>query len=280
MEDHAAEIIPQLLPGAILIDEKNVELKREMLRPDLVYLITYYGEQHILDTELQAAGDDGMLKRLLLYHVELHLTYRRPVISVVLYLFPTTIPEPPYREMSGNKALLTFDYRPIGLWTLDARSYVEQHIISMYTFLPGMHGVTMALLMQAIHEMEQTYDRPHFARHLFRFQRILMQTTMLSAEEKQAVIEQLYPYNSLYDEDPEIQERLARKAIESKIEDRQQMVLDAIQSEFPALFSLASQEIVYVRDMEYLSKLVKMIYQAPSEKAVRWLLMNLPHSNT
>jgi hypothetical protein len=36
MEDHAAEIIPQLLPGAILIDEKNVELKREMLRPDLV----------------------------------------------------------------------------------------------------------------------------------------------------------------------------------------------------------------------------------------------------
>src|SRR5579875_1454751 len=72
-----------------------------------------------------------------------------------------------------------------------SRSYVEQHIISMYTFLPVMHGVTMALLMQAIHEMEQTYDRPHFARHLFRFQRILMRTTMLSAEEKQAVIEQL-----------------------------------------------------------------------------------------
>ncbi len=78
MEDHANEIIPQLLPGAEVISEKNVELKREILRPDLVYL---------------------------------------------------------------------------------------------------------------------------------------MRTTMLSAEEKQTVIDQLYTYNSLYDEDPEIQEGLARKAV-------------------------------------------------------------------
>lgn len=85
----------------------------------------------------------------------------------------------------------------------------------------------------------------------------------------------MYPYNSLIDENTEVQERLARERVETL----QQAVLDAIRSEFPELSSLAAQEITQVRDIEYLSRSLKMIYQAPNEDAVRWLLMNLPHSN-
>ena len=280
MEDHANEIIAQLLPGATLIAEKNVELKREILRPDLVYLIQYNSIEHILNMELQTAGDKEMIKRIAFYHLELHFTYQRPVISLILYLFPCKLPESPYREMSGNKALMMIDYQPIGLWTLDAHYYVEQHILCMYTFLPGMYGVTPTLLMQAIHEMEQHYNRPQFARHLTRFWHILMRTPILSEEEKQAVIEQMYPYNSLIDENPEIQKRLAREGIEREIKQTQKLVLDAVESEFPELSSLAAQEVVHVRDMEYLSRSLKMIYQAPNEDAVRWLLMNLPHSDS
>src|SRR5207248_9915564 len=84
MGDRAAEIIPQLLPEAELVSEKNVEIKRELLRADLVYLIQYNGEAHILNLELQSNADSQMARRILLYHVELHLEYELPVISVVL----------------------------------------------------------------------------------------------------------------------------------------------------------------------------------------------------
>ena len=48
----------------------------------------------------------------------------------------------------------------------------------------------------------------------------------------------------------------------------QQAVLGAIRSEFPEL-SPAAQEITQVRDIEYLGRSLKMIYQAPNEDAVR-----------
>jgi len=103
MDDRAAEIIPQLLPEAELVIEQNVEIKRELLRADLVYLIQYKGDPHILNLELQTGSDSKMAQRVLLYHVDLHLEYQLPVISVVLYLFETSVPEPPYRETSGDE---------------------------------------------------------------------------------------------------------------------------------------------------------------------------------
>ena len=66
--------------------------------------------------------------------VELHLHYRLPVISVVLYLFEASVAEPPFREISGDEEeILILHYRVIALWTLDAREYVEKRIISMYS---------------------------------------------------------------------------------------------------------------------------------------------------
>src|SRR5437588_3098165 len=166
MGDRAAEIIPQLLPEAELVSELNIEIKRELLRADLVYLIRYKGEPHILNLELQTSSDSQMARRILLYHVELHLEYALPVISVVLYLFDASVPEPPYKETSGEEDILTLHYRVLALWTFDAQEYVQKHIIGMYTFLPAMKGANASLLLQAIGEMEQRYPRTQFSRHL------------------------------------------------------------------------------------------------------------------
>ena len=46
--DHAAEIIPQLIPDTDVIREQNVELKREMLRADLVYQVRHKGKLRTL----------------------------------------------------------------------------------------------------------------------------------------------------------------------------------------------------------------------------------------
>src|SRR6266704_4107085 len=170
MGDRAAEIIPQLLPEAEVVSEENIEIKRELLRADLVYLVQYKGKAHILNLELQTNADSEMAFRMLLYHVELHLHYRLPVISIFMYLFEARVAEPPFRETGGDEEeILTLHYRVIARWTLDAQEYVQKRIIGMYTFLPGMKGANAPLLLQAIKDLEQRFARPQFIRHLRRF---------------------------------------------------------------------------------------------------------------
>lgn len=41
MEDHAEEMVRELVPGARFIEEKNNEITRLNLRADIVYLIDY-----------------------------------------------------------------------------------------------------------------------------------------------------------------------------------------------------------------------------------------------
>src|SRR2546421_1793647 len=79
MGDHAAEIIPQLVPDVEVIREQNNEITRENLRADLVYLIRRNGKPHILNMELQTSSDSEIVQRILRYHMELYLAYELPV---------------------------------------------------------------------------------------------------------------------------------------------------------------------------------------------------------
>jgi hypothetical protein len=105
MGDYAAEIIPELLPDTYLESEANSEVERESIRADLVYRVRRHGQPHVLNMELQSGSDTEMAHRMLRYHVELYLTYLRPVLSVVLYLFESSLPKTPFREMSGDQSL-------------------------------------------------------------------------------------------------------------------------------------------------------------------------------
>src|SRR5947209_3581029 len=274
MGDRAAEIIPQLVPEAELLFEQNVEIKRELLRADLVYRIQYKGKPHLLNLELQTGSDYEMALRLLLYHVELHLAYKLPVISVVLYLFETSVPEPPYKETSGDEELLILHYRVLALWTLEARDILQKRVIGMYTFLPAMAGANPALLMQTVNEMGQQYDRPHLVRHLTRFRIILHRTKTLAQQDKKIVEDymQQYKYDSLLDEDPEIQERIAR----GKVEALQETVIMAVENKFPALIELARERVLMVTKLDALQQLVAFIFNSPDEATARWLLNTLP----
>src|SRR5205807_4656034 len=268
MGDRAAEIIPQLLPEAELVSEENIEIKRELLRADLVYLVQYKGKAHILNLELQANADSEMAFRMLLYHVELHLHYRLPVISIVLYLFEARVAEPPFRETgAAEEEILTLHYRVIALWTLDAQEYVQKRMIGMYTFLPGMKGPNAPLLLQAVIDLEQRFARPQFIRHLRRFKRILQRSNMVSAQDKQIVEAHMdIPYDSLVDE--EAQEWVAR----GEIRMAQKMIIGLVEARFPALIELAQERVTLITNTDALSQLIKQVGTVPDEATARWLL--------
>jgi len=75
-------------------------------------------------------------------------------------------------------------------------------------------------------------------------------------------------YDSLVDEDPEVQERVAK----GKVEMAQKMVADLVEARFPALSELAQQQVTLIRNTGALSQLIKQVGTVPDEATARWLL--------
>jgi hypothetical protein len=107
----------------------------------------YRGEPHLLNLELQTGADSDMPGRMVRYHSELHTQSGLPVISMIPYPFETTVPIPPYVEWSGNRRMMVVEYQVLTVWKWDAREFVRDHVVCLYTLLPAMKGVSAALLM-------------------------------------------------------------------------------------------------------------------------------------
>jgi len=270
--DEAAEILPRLIEGVELIGEQNIEIDRSTLKADLVYNVLYKGKSHIVNMELQTGFDKDMPLRMLAYHVGLHIKFRLPIISIVLYPFETVVPESPYQEMSEDEEILTFHYRTVLLSKLDALQFVKDHVIAMYTLLPAMKNVDVALLIRVVREMEQYYPRDSFIRHLARFRVILHRSTTLTEQEKQKMDDELYGYDSLLDNDPSIQEKVAKSKATGKTEGAQEIVTALVEIRFPKLVEVAQQKIPGIQSVEMLSQLTKQIATAEDEKTALWVL--------
>jgi hypothetical protein len=82
------------------------------------------------------------------------------------------------------------------------------------------------------------------------------------------VEEQLHTYDSLLDENPYIQ----RKIAEAELQAAQKIVVDFVEARFPTLTELAQQKVPLIKGMEALSQLAKQVATAPDEGTLRWLL--------
>ncbi len=270
--DEAAEILPRLIEGVELIGEQNIEIDRSTLRADLVYNVLYKGEPHIINMELQTGFDKDMPLRLLGYHVGLHAKFRLPVISVVLYPFETVVPESPYLELSDGEEILRFHYKVVSLSKLDAKQFVKDGVIAMYSLLPAMKNVSVSLLIRVIEEMEQHYSTDNFIRHLTRFKVILNRSTTLTESEKQEMNDELYSYDSLLESDPGIQEKVEKGKASGKTEGAQEMVTTLVGARFPQLVEVAQQKVSNIQSVEVLAQLIKQIGTVEDEKTALWVL--------
>jgi len=277
--DEVAEILPILLPGSEFVGEQNIEIDRTTIKADLVYNVQYRGNPHILNMELQTDTDNEMAIRMLRYHVGLYDKHRRPVISMVIYPFETSIPESPFRETSGDEELLRFHYRVLPLWKLDAQQFVRDHVVSMYTLLPAMKGADVPLLLQAIEEMKQRYRESELGHHLVRFRTILRRSKTVSTQDKQEVENHLDYYDSLLDQDPYLQQQKALERILGRtegIQAFQDTIIEIVKNRFPALVELAQQRVMQIKQLDDLKQLNVQLSIAADQTAARRLLMNAP----
>src|SRR2546429_4964314 len=143
--DEANTVIPCFVPEVSGISEENIEIDRSKLRADIVKKVYFNGKPGILNMELQVSAEKNIVQRLLVYHSVLHFRHNLPVKSVILYPFEVPSHQSPYEEKLDDETELLFYYKKISLLELDATVYTEQHIVAMYTLLPGMKNATVPL---------------------------------------------------------------------------------------------------------------------------------------
>jgi len=282
MQEQAAEIIPHLLEGAQFIDTLNVEIIRPTMRADGVYLVQYRGRPHILHMEFETGADNEMAYRLLAYHVTIWRDHRLPVISIIMYPFRTSIAESPLKEVSGTEELLTFHFRVLPLYKLDAQRYIEDHVISMYPLLATMQNANDASLLQAIDELVEYYkhSESRLARRLLWLGTFMRRADTVLPQHKHKVEERLNMFNDLLEHDPYVQQQRAlgkaegkaEGLVEGEVQGLQRVVVNMVRERFPAHAELAQQKVTRIKKPDALYLLISQLTAAPDEATVLFLI--------
>ena len=300
-DEQSEEIISCLLPGSqrpvgIPTDQLNVELNRNTLSIDIGRHIVHKEENATFNLEAQSGPDDDLLPRMHEYALNLYRMYKRPVISVALLLFECAVPEVPFVIQCGGEVSSIFYPIVICMWQKDACEVVQSQQRCLYPLLPTMKNATVELLTQAVREMHEMEDRPHFTRHLAWFHTMLGRTTTVSQEDKlkmEEVLKMQYPGFALFREDPviggmilegklkgKIEGKAEGKAegriegrIEGKIEGIQNSILDIVSDSFsPQVVEQVQQAISASQDEEQLRKFHRRLVRLSDEQEVLDLL--------
>ncbi|MDQ2885768.1 MAG: hypothetical protein M3Y39_06745 [Chloroflexota bacterium] len=271
----AGEIVPRLVPGTEVIDDKNIEIDRTILKADLVYNIRKNGTPHILNMELQTSADSEIDIRVLQYHIGLFAKHKKPVITVIMYPFKTTIPRPPFEEKSGDEVLLSLHYRVLALWELEAQRFVDERAVCLYTLLPAMQGANAPMLIQALGEMKEYYTHQQFGHHLIRFRRIMQRSKAMTEQDKKLVEEELrmhMAYDWFLDDNPDVQERVEKGMEKGQLQGLQRSALKFVKKRFPSLADLAQQQFAAIVEVDELDQMIDQLLVASNEAEVRKLL--------
>lgn len=297
-KEDAAEILPLLLPGVTVVEVLDIEVLRPPMRTDRVYKVIYKGKPHILEVEVQAGADDDMEYRALVYHANLLRDYRLPVISFIIYLFQATLPESPLHETSGDEELLTFHFKVLPLWNLDAREYVDKHAISMYALLPTMQHANAEILLQAIDDMVEYYkdNESKLGRQLLWLSILLHRAEIVPMQDKHIIEERIDTFQQLLEEDEFVrkqrmlgerigfskgkEEGISRGKeegiIEGGVRAAQRILVEVVSKRYPDLHEMAQQKAARTKSVDALSELITLVSSAPSEEMARFILTSPP----
>jgi hypothetical protein len=281
IEGQETQMLPQFLPGAEYLETLDIEVLRSPLRVDRVYRVLYRKQKHILHLEFETASDKKMSYRLLEYHAYFFRKYEIPVLSIIVYPFPTTVVESPLVEMSDRETVLTFHFRTLRLWTLSAEEFMQKRIVGMYALLPTMDGVSEHLLFTAIDEILEEYrnDNRRLTQELLWFSILLGRANQIDPAAKQRVERKLSMWDNLIEQDPKIQRWLATseekglekgliQGEEKAIAALQDSILNDVEKRFPALAQGVKPDIARITQVKSLFQLTVEITLAQDEAAV------------
>ncbi|HLZ55809.1 MAG TPA: hypothetical protein VKR06_02580 [Ktedonosporobacter sp.] len=197
--------------------------------------------------------------------------------TVILLPFATSFPEPPFvvRAKKSGKVSASQDYEVILLCQLDARKFIEHGHVSTYSLLPAMQHASVPLLKQAMLKMRAHYSDTPFRKHMICLYRLVEGSATMSEQDKKVIKEvakMQYGIDRLLKGSERVAQLNEQAKEEGRIEEAQQIVLDAIQESAPKLVEEASKRVAQMMDAAQLRRLALQIARAPDEATVRNLL--------
>jgi hypothetical protein len=274
-KNDAANILPHLLPGTIWQETLDIEVLRSPMRVDRVYRVLYRGKVYILHLEFQASTDSKMAHRLLIYHANVWNDHKHPVITIVIYLFKSSVPTSPLQEFGENdEEILTFHFKVMTLWTETADYYMKHKLVSVYPLLPAMEYTDTAILLKAIDEMVEYYqgDETELSQQLLWFKIFLARTDTIPEEEKKKVEERLDVFEQILEESSYVQKQRAIGEAKGEAKTLRKMLVKIVTARYPALTELAQEYANHTQQVEKLDELITTLSSGLDEGRVRFLL--------
>jgi len=170
--------------------------------------------------------------------------------------------------------VLTFNFRVLPLWLLDARQYVAEHEISMYTLLPMMDHIDANMLLQAIDELIEYCkgNDSKLARRLLWLNVFLRRAETLPLVEKTRVEERLEMFDELLEQDEFVQKQRIRAEKDGEIKSARKILVSFISIRYPSLIELANQRAEKITQEAVLQNILEKVFAANDEATVRSIL--------
>ena len=304
LEDQTLTMLSLMMGDVEYLEEVSESALKPSLRLDRAYLVRRRGKQEIVHIEFETDAASNMPARMLEYYGILFRRHRKPITSIIVCPFRTTIPDSPLRIISEDGEVLVFHYRLMRLWEYDIKEFLSRKMVGIYALLPTMSGATYELLVQALDEMKEHFvgKSRKLAEHLLWFGTFLRRTDTVTIEDKRRIEGKMSNLESLLDENPFVQKRKAEGLAEGLVKGHdeglaeglakghdeglnegllmgearglQRAVLTLVEGRFPPLAQLAHERVPRVNKPEALDIVFRGILVAPDEATAR-LLLNL-----
>ncbi len=278
ISEQAPHILPVLLPGAIYEATVDVQILRPPMRVDKAFKIVYNGEEHVLHVEFESGYDDELKSRLLVYNAILYRDHHLPVLTIVVYPFRTTMAKPPLRILSQKQPILTFLFKTLPLFKLDAADIVRQRHACLYPLVPTMKNVHADLIDQVMQELVQLYhdDEATLSQQFVLIQLLLERSSTLTRVKKEQIKRRLTVFEQLFEESPMIQnmrEQYRMQGIEQgKVIELQELLVKFMRTKYPDLAEFARASASRFDKLQTLEQFALQVINAPNASTTRRLL--------
>jgi predicted transposase YdaD len=237
IEKSPEQFLARILPGAELIEVLNIEMPRESLYVDALLRIRYHGKEYILHLEVQTDADASMPGRILQYLSLIWLRDRLPILPVVIWLFPVSVPASPWQLDGPEGPIVTLHFRSIKLWEEPVEEWLAAGEQAPLIFTPLLKGATMESVGVAatqIQALPDPVERGSAINYLVLFAiRQFGRDVVLAYFKENAMLDTFVTQSEWYQEilqrgEERGAQRMAQRALEGRFGTVPQDVLDAL----------------------------------------------------
>lgn len=276
----AQDLLDWLAPGACFTGQFSEQFQSAELDADSMIETIRNGEREFVQIEFQSVPDPDMAQRLLEYSILAYRRYQCPVRSYVLYLRKGgEPPKPPLiRKYTDGEKFLWFRYKPIQIWNMPHREWLDQDCKGLFPLVPLMRGGARCEVVEEVIDRLQpandTISKERLAlTGLFADLAFSKPEDKLWSKRRFAMLDDIFKETLLYqhirsgglDEGRETER-------ERELRSLQQKLLDIFQKRYPKLNQLAQKKLTRVNDPEVLEQLFANMLLASNESDVKQYL--------